>query len=138
MTLFAIDCPLCNVAGRVVAVNRRAVAVRDGYPVSDGHTLVAPRRHVASWFELTPEERAAIIDLIDEVKRAIDTEFGPAGYNIGINDGAAAGQTVMHVHVHVIPRVEGDVDDPTGGVQFVIPERGNYRRPGHIPTARKE
>jgi len=129
-----MDCPFCKVASaRSVGENSLAVAVRDNFPVNPRHTLVVPRRHVESWFDALPEERLAIMDLVDEVKAALDAELHPDGYNIGINVGEAAGQTVMHLHVHVIPRFAGDVDDATGGVRFVIPARGNYRRPGHIP-----
>jgi diadenosine tetraphosphate (Ap4A) HIT family hydrolase len=120
-----------------VAENARAIASRDTFPVNPGHTLVIPRRHVASWFDATHDERAALMDLVDVVKAALDQEMHPDGYNIGINIGEAAGQTVMHLHVHVIPRFAGDVDDPRGGVRFVIPARGNYRRPGHIPQAKE-
>jgi diadenosine tetraphosphate (Ap4A) HIT family hydrolase len=77
-----------------------------------------------------------VMSLVDEVRRLLEAERRPDGYNVGINVGEAAGQTVPHVHVHLIPRYEGDVDDPSGGVRFVIPERGNYRRPGYIPSAR--
>lgn len=132
------DCPFCAPSAPPVASNARALAIRDRFPVSAGHTLVVARRHVPSWFDASPEERAAILDLVDRVKLDLDRELAPAAYNIGINDGEAAGQTVMHLHVHVIPRFEGDVDDPAGGVRFVIPERGNYRRAGHLPRIRKE
>jgi diadenosine tetraphosphate (Ap4A) HIT family hydrolase len=133
-----MDCPFCQLeAPRIVADNALAIAMRDGFPVNPGHTLVVPRRHVASWFDATAEERAALMALVDQVKAALDKEWSPAGYNIGINIGEAAGQTVMHLHVHVIPRFAGDVDDPRGGVRFVIPARGNYQRPGHIPQARE-
>lgn len=91
-----------------------------------GHALVVPKRVVATWFEATREERIAIMDLIDEVKGRLDAEHTPDGYNIGINAGEAAGQTVMHLHVHVIPRYRGDVEDPRGGVRHVIPGKGNY------------
>ncbi|PRQ01230.1 DEAD/DEAH box helicase family protein [Enhygromyxa salina] len=121
-----------------VATNELAFAIRDGYPVSEGHTLVIPKRVVASWFQATEAERAAILQLVDRVKADLDRELQPDGYNIGINDGAAAGQTVAHLHVHVIPRWDGDVDDPRGGVRFVIPERGNYKEPGRLPAARRD
>lgn len=119
-----------------VARNDRAFALRDRFPVSPGHTLVIPRRLVATWFDATPEEHAAIFALVDEVKRQIDAELHPDGYNIGINAGEAAGQTVMHLHVHVIPRFRGDVDDPRGGVRHVIPGKGNYlaQRPAPLAT----
>ena len=110
-----------------VANNALAFAIRDGFPVSPGHTLVVPRRLVANWFDATVEERQALFDLVDEVKRQLEAgPSPPEGYNIGINVGEAAGQTVAHLHVHVIPRYRGDVPDPRGGVRHVIPGKGNY------------
>jgi diadenosine tetraphosphate (Ap4A) HIT family hydrolase len=108
------------------ASNDLAFAIRDRYPVSTGHTLVITKREVPTWFEATPEEQRAVMALVDEVKQALDREFTPAGYNVGFNAGEAAGQTVMHLHVHVIPRYAGDMDDPRGGVRHVIPGKGNY------------
>ena len=120
-------CPFCTLANeRIVASNELAVVIRDGFPVSPGHTLVVPKRHVASWFDVTPEEQLAIMSLLAQAKQHLDAEHAPAGYNIGINCGEAAGQTVIHLHVHVIPRYRGDVPDPTGGVRHVIPGKGNY------------
>lgn len=109
-----------------VASNTLAFALRDRLPVSPGHTLVIPRRPIATWFDATPDERIALFALVDDVKRSLDAELQPDGYNIGINAGEAAGQTVMHLHVHVIPRYRGDVEDPRGGVRHVISGRGNY------------
>ncbi|HTN84343.1 MAG TPA: HIT domain-containing protein [Sorangium sp.] len=119
-----------------VASNSLAFALRDRFPVSPGHTLVIPRRLVSTWFDATVEERAAIFELVAAVKRQLDQELRPDGYNIGINAGEAAGQTVMHLHVHVIPRFRGDVDDPRGGVRHVIPGKGNYLagRPSPLAT----
>lgn len=123
------ECPFCNFdAERVIAENDRAVALRDAHPASRGHALVVTRRHVESWFDVTPGERADVLDLVVVVKRVLDDDFSPDGYNVGFNVGHAAGQTIDHLHVHVIPRFEGDVDDPTGGVRNVIPGKGNYRR----------
>ena len=109
-----------------VAHNELAFAIRDRYPVSKGHTLVIPKRHVATWFDATEDERKAIFALVDAVKRALDLELAPHGYNVGFNAGEAAGQTVMHLHVHVIPRFRGDMDDPRGGIRGVIPEKQKY------------
>jgi diadenosine tetraphosphate (Ap4A) HIT family hydrolase len=110
-----------------IASNELAFAIYDRYPVSPGHALVVPRRLIATWFDASPEERQAIFELVDEVKRLLDARTpAPDGYNIGINCGEAAGQTVLHLHVHVIPRYRGDVPDPTGGVRHVIPGKGNY------------
>jgi diadenosine tetraphosphate (Ap4A) HIT family hydrolase len=110
-----------------VASNALAFAIRDAFPVSAGHTLVVPRRLFASWFEATAEEQVAIFELVDVVRRQLDaSERPPQGYNIGMNVGATAGQTVAHLHVHVIPRYAGDVPDPRGGIRHVIPGKGNY------------
>ena len=98
----------------------------DRYPVNPGHLLVVPFRHVAEFFDATDDEQAALLALVREAKWFLDGRFHPDGYNIGVNVGQAAGQTVMHVHVHVIPRYAGDVEDPRGGVRGVIPERRGY------------
>ncbi len=118
-----------------VASNAHAFAFRDRYPVSPGHTLVVTRRVVADWFAASEEERRAVLALVDEVKAALDAELHPAGYNVGFNAGLAAGQTVMHLHVHVIPRYAGDMDDPRGGVRHVIPGKGNYLASSPPPLA---
>ncbi len=134
----AMQCPFCQLdPARIVARNALAIAVTDGFPVNPGHTLLIPLRHVASWFDATPDEQSALFALLAQVRADLDATLHPSGYNIGINVGPAAGQTVMHLHVHLIPRFDGDVDDPRGGVRFVIPSRGNYRRPGHVPQARE-
>lgn len=102
------------------------LTVRDAFPVSPGHTLVIPRRHVASVFDLDIMEKAALLGAIEEAKKGLDREFSPSGYNIGVNDGKAAGQTIPHVHIHLIPRYEGDCPDPRGGVRWVFPEKARY------------
>ena len=113
-----------------VAANELTFAIRDGHPVSPGHTLVITKRLVVTWFDATREEQIALLDLIDVVKLALDRQDpAPDGYNVGFNAGAAAGQTVMHLHIHVIPRYESDVEDPRGGVRHVIPAKGNYLLP---------
>jgi len=120
-------CLFCSIpAEQVVVEHPLALAARDSYPVSKGHTLIIPRRHVASFFETTEEERRAMLKLLDEMKAMLDREHRPDGYNIGINNGPAAGQTVMHVHMHLIPRYKGDLPDPRGGVRWVIPEKAAY------------
>jgi diadenosine tetraphosphate (Ap4A) HIT family hydrolase len=105
-----------------------AYSARDTYAVSPGHTLIIPRRHVASFFDLTPEEVNACMELITEERKRLDEEFKPDGYNIGVNVGPAAGQSIFHVHIHLIPRYEGDVENPQGGVRHVIPKKGHYTR----------
>lgn len=120
-------CPFCTLpTGRIRGENEHAVWIRDGYPVSPGHSLVIPRRHVGSFFEVSAQERAALLALLDEAKVAAEVEFSPDGFNIGINDGAAAGQTVPHLHIHLIPRFAGDLQDPRGGVRWVIPATADY------------
>jgi len=122
-----MPCPFCRLDDRkLLWQSDLVVAIADGYPVSPGHTLVIPRRHVATWFDASPWEQQEIWRAIGELKARFDAEYQPAGYNIGINVGAAAGQTVMHLHVHLIPRYDGDMTDPRGGVRGVIPERQKY------------
>ena len=121
------SCPFCALpATRIIGTNEHALWIRDGYPVSLGHSLVIPKRHIASFFEATEVERHALLALLDEAKQAAVTEFAPDGFNIGINDGPAAGQTVPHLHIHLIPRFSGDLVDPRGGVRWVIPEKADY------------
>lgn len=112
-----------------VASNRLAFAIRDAFPVSPGHTLIVPRRLVATWFDASVDERAAIVELLDVVKQQLDAELHPDGYNVGFNAGEAAGQTVAHLHLHVIPRYRGDGEDPRGGIRHVMPGKGNYLKP---------
>lgn len=110
-----------------VGANDLAFAIRDGYPVSPGHTLVVPRRLLPEWDCATPQEQAAILALVAQVKRRLCEEYAPDGFNLGINEGAAAGQTVFHLHVHVIPRYAGDVADPRGGIRHAVMGKGNWQ-----------
>lgn len=120
-------CPFCTLPPeRIVARNAFGGVLRDLYPVSPGHTLVIPWRHVGSFFELTPEERAGLMELLEGAKAALDAEHRPDAYNVGLNDGPAAGQTVPHCHLHLIPRYAGDVEDPRGGVRWVVPGKARY------------
>jgi diadenosine tetraphosphate (Ap4A) HIT family hydrolase len=120
-------CPFCDPAPeRIFYAGDHVVGIWDAFPVSPGHALVVPERHVASWFDATAEERHALVAGIDIAKAEIEARHRPAAYNIGINVGEAAGQTVFHLHVHVIPRYMGDVEDPRGGVRHVLPKRANY------------
>lgn len=126
----ATACPFC--APRpdgLIAERPLAMLLWDAYPVSKGHALVVPRRHMQSWFDATPEELAECADLLRVGRDLIDGSYGPAGYNIGVNDGPAAGQTVLHAHIHLIPRYDGDVANPTGGVRGVIPALAEYAQP---------
>lgn len=106
--------------------NKLAFARFDGFPVSKGHLEVIPKRHIKDWWEATDEERMAIFKLIDEAKKIVDEKYHPDAYNIGMNLGEKAGQSIMHLHVHLIPRYDGDVQNPRGGVRGVIPEKQNY------------
>lgn len=122
------SCPLCNrlTRGEEFVGNALAAAMWDSFPVNPGHVLVIPRRHLAGYFALTQEEKEAIWHLVDAVGERINQDFRPQGFNIGINVGVAAGQTIFHVHMHVIPRYTGDVADPRGGVRWVIRARAPY------------
>ena len=120
-------CLFCTLgAGRILLANALAVVIRDNFPVSPGHTLIIPKRHVGSFFDVTGDEREAMLALLDSAKLGLDEAFHPDGYNVGINDGAAAGQTVPHLHLHLIPRYAGDREDPRGGVRWVLPQKAKY------------
>lgn len=102
------------------------IAIWDGFPVAKGHSLVVPGFHVSSLFDLESEAQAALWKMVGEVRSRLYEELQPDGFNIGLNDGKAAGQTVMHAHIHVVPRWTGDVADPRGGVRWIIPEKARY------------
>ena len=121
------DCPFCTLPyERIIDSNAFGVAIRDGFPVSPGHTLVISKRHIGSWFEINQEEQIGLMELITKAQKILEKEFSPDGYNIGINDGPTAGQTVPHLHMHLIPRYKGDMDDPRGGVRWIIPGKAKY------------
>lgn len=124
MTMTCLFC--CLPESRVLLRNETAIVVRDAFPVTRGHTLVIPLRHVESFFDTSAEERAAMFELLDAAKQLLQAEYAPAGFNIGIKDGAAAGQTIRHLHMHLIPRYAGDRPDPRGGVRWIIPEKADY------------
>ena len=106
--------------------NENAFAIYDGFPVSKGHVLVIPKRVVTEIFDLNDEEYSSCFNLVKDVKKILEEEFKPDGFNIGINNGEKAGQTIFHAHIHVIPRYSGDVDNPRGGIRHVIPGKGDY------------
>ena len=119
------NCPFCHPDG-ILLENALAYAKPDKYPVNPGHLLIIPKRHVADFFRTTEAEKTALLSLLDEAKHYLDGKHAPAGYNVGINVGEAAGQTIMHVHLHLIPRYRGDIENPRGGVRGVIPAQQNY------------
>lgn len=106
--------------------NDVAFVIRDGFPVSEGHCLIVPKRVYANYFDSTPDEMDGLQQLLMATKQLLDDEFSPDGYNVGINCGEHAGQTVHHVHIHLIPRYQGDMDNPRGGVRGVIPSKQKY------------
>ncbi len=122
------SCLFCQTdPGRLIAENELAYAMRDGFPVTELHTLVIPKRHVASYFDLTSAEIKATHHLLTQLKAEIeDTDSAVSGFNMGINSGESAGQTIFHCHIHLIPRRDGDVENPRGGVRGVIPNRQSY------------
>ena len=124
------DCPFCNIpdlcADEDLPANELAYTRLDSFPVSLGHLLVVPKRHAKDWFSLSEVEQQAIMRLVEQGKAWLEKRYQPDGYNIGMNCGETAGQTVMHMHCHLIPRYSGDRADPRGGVRWVIPEKADY------------
>ncbi len=126
-----IECTFCNMTlgsddTKFNFENKYGFVIRDNSPVSSGHSLIILKRHVLSFFELSPAERTSLFFLVEQIKSELDDTLKPDGYNIGINDGAVAGQTIPHLHIHLIPRYSGDMLDPSGGVRGVIPGKQKY------------
>ena len=121
-------CLFCNVGEeRIIAENELAFAIRDGFPVTELHSLIIPRRHVSDYFELSKEELLACNELLRIVKEEIlARDASVKGFNVGANSGLVAGQSIFHCHIHLIPRREGDVPNPKGGIRHVIPGKGAY------------
>ncbi len=121
------ECVFCNLDNRkIITQTENAFAIRDKYPVTAGHTLIIPKVHESNFFLLTQEIQFELLELLHICQKALDKEFNPDGYNVGININEMAGQTVNHVHIHLIPRYKGDVDRPQGGVRGVIPSKKEY------------
>jgi HKD family nuclease len=121
------DCPFCTAnPERVVFSSTHGLGIWDAFPVNPGHVLIVPRRHVRAWDELTETEKTWIWSAVDQAIATIRARHSPDGFNVGFNFGAAAGQTVLHFHLHVIPRYVGDVSDPRGGIRYVVPTKANY------------
>ena len=123
----AKPCPFCVLdPARILAEDELTGVYKDGFPVSPGHAVIIPRRHFATLFEATPEEQAALLAALAGAKEILDQRHRPDGYNIGINHGKAGGQSVPHLHIHVIPRYLGDKADPRGGVRWILPDKARY------------
>jgi diadenosine tetraphosphate (Ap4A) HIT family hydrolase len=120
------NCPFCPPAREVIMEHELCYAIYDQFPVSKGHALVIPVRHTGDYFSLDQETVRALWDLVTRLKEFLDKEYHPDGYNIGFNRGGAAGQTIDHVHIHVIPRYTGDMDDPRGGIRHCVKGKGYY------------
>ncbi|MGE5626555.1 MAG: HIT family protein [Solirubrobacterales bacterium] len=124
-----MDCIFCDyihTKDKIIAENELAFAIYDTFPVNTGHTLIIPKRHFKDYFEATPDEIKAIYELTHTMKRILDDKFKPDAYNIGVNIGEAAGQTVMHLHVHMIPRFIGDIKNPRGGIRKMMKNMVHY------------
>ena len=122
-----LNCPFCNLEiNRILLQNDFAISIRDAFPVSKGHSLVIPKRHISSIFDATEDELVHTFKLVAETRALLNDQYKPQGLNVGINDGVAAGQTVMHVHLHLIPRYQGDQSDPRGGVRWIFPDKAKY------------
>lgn len=122
------QCLFCNIPNeRIIAENEYAYAIRDGYPVTDLHSLIIPKRHVDEYFGLTKAELIGCDSLLRDVRQEIlATDNSVDGFNVGMNSGSVAGQTIFHCHIHLIPRRNGDVSNPRGGIRHVIPGKGDY------------
>jgi len=119
-------CPFCNANTEIVIENEYAFSICDRHPVSPGHSLIIPKKHVTNIFDLPLDDYHACFDLVRAVRKRLEREHRADGFNIGVNCGAVAGQTIAHAHVHLIPRYAGDVSKPRGGVRNVIPGKGDY------------
>lgn len=130
-------CPFCNPdPGRLFLAEDLVLGLWDAFPVSPGHALIVTRRHTPDWFSATPAEQAALFGALDHARAEVEKRHQPSGYNIGVNVGASGGQTVPHLHLHLIPRYTGDVPDPRGGVRNVLPELANYLKSPASQTPR--
>ena len=116
----------CVPAERVLYEDDLVMVLRDGFPVSPGHSLVVPRRHVQSWFDATEQEQIQLMRALSWARGDLQTELQPDAFNIGINDGPIAGQSVPHLHIHLIPRYQGDHNEARGGVRWIFPDKANY------------
>ena len=132
------DCNDCFPEKEILWEDKYFIAIYDKYPVSKGHVLLFPREHMSSLFDLPLKTFTSSFLALHSIKTILDELYSPDGYNIGVNLGKAAGQTINHLHIHIIPRYKKDIEDPTGGVRFVIPHKGNYKKPGFIPKRKNK
>jgi diadenosine tetraphosphate (Ap4A) HIT family hydrolase len=122
-----MNCIFCNIEkDRIVLQNDTAYAIFDLFPVSKGHLLIIPKKHIKDYFESNEQDKEGLWALVEDCKKFLEVKYSPDGYNIGINCGEAAGQTIMHLHIHLIPRYKGDIHNPRGGVRGVIPNKRIY------------
>ncbi|RKZ93534.1 MAG: HIT family protein [Candidatus Parabeggiatoa sp. nov. 1] len=121
------NCPFCHLDNQqIIFQDELVITLKDGYPISPGHILIIPKRHIPSLFDVTDEEQMALLHALRAAQNELKQQYAPDGYNIGINDGLAAGQTVMHLHIHLIPRYTDDCPDPRGGVRWIFPDKAAY------------
>ena len=127
-----MGCPFCapDVGQEMVTESATVFSIYDKFPVSPGHALIIPKQHTTSFFDLSDRTKMACWIMVNRVERLLTERFQPDGFNVGVNEGEAAGQTIPHLHIHLIPRYEGDVQNPTGGVRNVIPGKGDYTEEG--------
>ena len=120
-------CPFCHLVNRKIYLeNDLSIGILDGFPISNGHSLIIPKRHVGSVFDIQKDELLSLFNLLADVRNKLTEQFSPDGFNIGINDNEAAGQTIDHVHIHLIPRYKGDQKDPRGGIRWIFPDKAKY------------
>lgn len=125
------NCPFCVIAdsprsNRVIFESTYFLAILDRFPVSEGHALLISKQHLGSFFSLPIEQREDVLFALEQLKNVIQEKFSPDGFNIGVNDGSVAGQTIPHLHIHLIPRYIGDMADPRGGIRWIMPDKANY------------
>lgn len=126
MNMKRTNCVFCESELEIVMESNQSLAFYDRFPVSKGHVLIIPKKHFETYFDVPQDIREDMLLILDKVKLMLDSKYQPSGYNIGINSGASAGQTVFHCHIHLIPRYDGDMEDPRGGVRGVKPDKQKY------------
>ncbi len=137
-----MNCFFCDIQKekdpQVFLESENFIARFDDFPISKGHCEIIPRRHIVSFFDLTEKDATDMVRLIKKAKKTLDQEFTPDAYNIGVNEGEAAGRTVPHFHLHIIPRYKGDVANPRGGVRNIIPHKADYTEAAKAMESRRK